>query len=49
MVFLIPGGFGKRGSPKAKLTAINVCQELTLIPFLGICFGMQTGSVVEAA
>lgn len=43
---LIPGGFGQRGV-EGKIMCIKYARE-NLIPFLGICFGMQL-SVVEFA
>ena len=43
---LIPGGFGKRGT-EGKIAAIKYAR-LNLIPFFGICFGMQM-AVIEAA
>ena len=43
---LIPGGFGKRGS-EGKILAINYAR-VNMIPFFGICFGMQL-AVIEAA
>ena len=43
---LIPGGFGKRGT-EGKIAAINFARK-NLVPFLGICFGMQM-AVIEFA
>jgi len=43
---LVPGGFGERGF-EGKVTAIRHARE-NKIPYLGICFGMQT-AVVEFA
>ena len=43
---LIPGGFGKRGT-EGKIAAIKYARE-NMIPFLGICFGMQM-AVIEFA
>ncbi|MEK9671582.1 MAG: CTP synthase [Rhodospirillaceae bacterium] len=43
---LVPGGFGERGS-EGKISAVTFARE-RLIPYFGICFGMQM-AVVEAA
>ena len=43
---LVPGGFGKRGV-NGKIMAIQYARE-NLIPYLGICLGMQL-AVVEFA
>ena len=43
---LIPGGFGKRGS-EGKIAAATFARE-RLVPYFGICFGMQM-AVIEAA
>ncbi len=43
---LIPGGFGKRGT-EGKIAAINFARN-NMIPFFGICFGMQM-AVIEFA
>jgi CTP synthase len=43
---LVPGGFGERGS-EGKVLAIEYARE-NLIPFFGICFGMQL-AVIEYA
>ncbi len=40
---LVPGGFGERGS-EGKIAAIRHVRE-KLIPFFGICFGMQMAAV----
>ncbi len=40
---LIPGGFGKRGI-EGKLKAIQYARE-SLIPFFGICLGMQCATI----
>ena len=40
---LVPGGFGARGS-EGKIAAIRYTRE-NLIPFFGICFGMQMAAV----
>lgn len=40
---LVPGGFGERGS-EGKISAIRYCRE-NLIPFFGICFGMQMAAI----
>ncbi|HMN67368.1 MAG TPA: CTP synthase [Bdellovibrionales bacterium] len=40
---LVPGGFGERGS-EGKIAAIRYARE-NLIPFFGICFGMQMAAV----
>jgi CTP synthase len=40
---LVPGGFGERGS-EGKIAAIRYVRE-NLIPFFGICFGMQMAAV----
>ena len=40
---LIPGGFGKRGT-EGKIAAVNFVRRNN-IPFLGICFGMQTATI----
>ena len=40
---LVPGGFGERGA-EGKILAIQFARE-NLIPFLGICFGMQMAAV----
>ena len=44
--FLIPGGFGERGM-EGKIEAIRYARE-NLIPFFGICLGMQC-AVIEFA
>jgi CTP synthase len=41
---LVPGGFGERGTA-GKIAAIKYARE-RLVPFLGICFGMQL-AVIE--
>ncbi len=43
---LVPGGFGERGTD-GKIAAVTFARQ-RLIPFLGICFGMQL-AVIEAA
>ena len=43
---LVPGGFGERGTP-GKIAAVRFARE-RLVPFFGICFGMQM-AVIEAA
>jgi CTP synthase len=43
---LVPGGFGERGTP-GKIAAVQFARE-KLVPFFGICFGMQM-AVIEAA
>lgn len=43
---LIPGGFGKRGS-EGKIAAATFARQ-RLVPYFGICFGMQM-AVIEAA
>jgi len=43
---LVPGGFGERGS-EGKIEAARFARE-RLVPYFGICFGMQM-AVVEAA
>ncbi len=43
---LVPGGFGERGS-EGKIEAVRFARE-RLVPFLGICFGMQM-AVIECA
>jgi CTP synthase len=40
---LVPGGFGERGS-EGKIAAIRFARE-NLIPFFGICFGMQMAAI----
>lgn len=40
---LVPGGFGERGA-EGKILAIQYARE-NLIPFLGICFGMQMAAI----
>lgn len=40
---LVPGGFGERGA-EGKIAAIRYARE-NLIPFFGICFGMQMAAV----
>jgi CTP synthase len=40
---LVPGGFGERGS-EGKISAIRFARE-NLIPFFGICFGMQMAAI----
>ncbi len=40
---LVPGGFGERGS-EGKIAAIRYVRE-NLIPFFGICFGMQMAAI----
>jgi len=42
----VPGGFGERGTP-GKIEAVRFARE-RLVPFFGICFGMQM-AVIEAA
>ena len=42
----MPGGFGERGS-EGKIRAVRFARE-RLIPYFGICFGMQM-AVIEAA
>jgi CTP synthase len=43
---LVPGGFGERGA-EGKVSAVRFARE-RLIPYFGICFGMQM-AVIEAA
>ncbi len=43
---LVPGGFGERGA-EGKVAAVTFARE-RMIPFFGICFGMQM-AVIEAA
>jgi CTP synthase len=43
---LVPGGFGERGS-EGKVAAVSFARQ-RLVPYFGICFGMQM-AVVEAA
>ena len=43
---LVPGGFGERGS-EGKIAAVQFARE-RLVPYFGICFGMQM-AVIEAA
>jgi CTP synthase len=43
---LVPGGFGERGTP-GKIAAVRFARE-RLVPFFGICFGMQM-AVIECA
>lgn len=43
---IVPGGYGVRGA-FGKMAAIRYARE-TLIPYLGLCFGMQL-AVIEAA
>jgi CTP synthase len=43
---LVPGGFGERGT-WGKIEAVRFARE-RLVPFFGICFGMQM-AVIEAA
>ncbi len=43
---LVPGGFGERGTI-GKIAAVRFARE-RLVPFFGICFGMQM-AVIEAA
>ncbi len=43
---LVPGGFGERGS-EGKVAAVQFARE-HLVPYFGICFGMQM-AVIEAA
>ncbi len=40
---LVPGGFGERGA-EGKIAAIRFARE-NLIPFFGICFGMQMAAI----
>jgi CTP synthase len=40
---LVPGGFGSRGI-EGKLIAIKYARENN-IPYLGICYGMQTATI----
>jgi len=40
---LVPGGFGERGA-EGKISAIRYARE-NLIPFFGICFGMQMAAI----
>jgi CTP synthase len=40
---LVPGGFGERGA-EGKMAAIRYARE-NLIPFFGICFGMQLAAI----
>lgn len=40
---LVPGGFGQRGS-EGKISAIRYARE-NLVPFFGICFGMQMAAI----
>lgn len=41
--FVVPGGFGDRGT-EGKIKAAKYARE-KLIPYLGLCLGMQTGTV----
>lgn len=41
--YLVPGGFGERGS-EGKIQATRICRE-EKIPFFGICLGMQVMAV----
>ena len=43
---LVPGGFGERGA-EGKINAVKFARE-KIVPYFGICFGMQM-AVVEAA
>ena len=43
---LVPGGFGERGT-EGKIAAVSFARQ-RLVPFFGICFGMQM-AVIEAA
>jgi CTP synthase len=43
---LVPGGFGERGT-EGKIEAVRFARE-KLLPFFGICFGMQM-AVIESA
>jgi CTP synthase len=43
---LVPGGFGERGA-EGKILAVSYARE-KLVPFFGICFGMQL-AVIETA
>jgi CTP synthase len=43
---LVPGGFGERGT-EGKIEAVRFARE-RLVPFFGICFGMQM-AVIECA
>ena len=43
---LVPGGFGERGSA-GKVAAVSFARQ-RLVPYFGICFGMQM-AVIEAA
>jgi CTP synthase len=43
---LVPGGFGERGT-EGKIAAVQFARE-KLLPFFGICFGMQM-AVIESA
>ncbi|MBV9653582.1 MAG: CTP synthase [Acetobacteraceae bacterium] len=43
---LVPGGFGERGT-EGKIAAVRFARE-RLVPFFGICFGMQM-AVIETA
>jgi CTP synthase len=43
---LVPGGFGERGTP-GMIAAVRFARE-RLVPFFGICFGMQM-AVIECA
>jgi len=43
---LVPGGFGERGA-EGKIEAVRFARE-RLVPFFGICFGMQM-AVIETA
>jgi CTP synthase len=43
---LVPGGFGERGA-EGKIKAVTFARE-RLVPYFGICFGMQM-AVIEAA
>ncbi len=43
---LVPGGFGERGA-EGKVAAVTFARE-RMVPFFGICFGMQM-AVIEAA
>ncbi len=40
---LVPGGFGERGA-EGKIQAIRYARE-NLVPFFGICFGMQLAAI----
>lgn len=41
--YLVPGGFGERGS-EGKIQATRICRE-EKIPFFGICLGMQVMAI----